>query len=66
MKKREDGFLSNERIKHSSDQFDYISELHEYLWRFVRAFIPGASGSLNQFLDAAIFIAEQKGNDEKN
>ncbi len=54
MKKRPEGFLSEENISHESDIFDYVSELHGYLWRFVRAGLPGASGDLEFYLDAAI------------
>jgi hypothetical protein len=53
MKKRSYGFLSDEKIDHSSEQFDYIRELHDYLWIFVRAEIPGASGHLNELIDIA-------------
>ncbi len=44
MKKRPDGFLGNNKIDHKSEPFDYISELHDYLWRFVRCTFPAASG----------------------
>ena len=59
MKDRPNGFLSNENIDHGSEQFDYIKELHEYLWRFVRSQIPGASGKLHDLIDEAIKIAER-------
>lgn len=42
MRTRPEGFLSEEFIEHNSEQFDYIRELHEYLWRVVRAINPGA------------------------
>lgn len=58
MKPRPEGFLSEGHIAHDSEQFDYIRELHEYLWRFVRAEIPGASGDLTDFVDAAVILAE--------
>lgn len=54
MKKRPEGFLSEENISHESEPFDYIAELHSYLWRFVRAVLPGANGNLELFLDDAI------------
>jgi hypothetical protein len=60
MKERSPGFLSDKFINHDSEQFDYIVELHEYLWRFVRAHIPSAGGHISTFLDAAICLAEQK------
>lgn len=60
MKKRNIGFLSNELINHNSEQFDYIQELHEYLWKFIRSQIPNASGKLDKYLDVALEIAENK------
>jgi hypothetical protein len=54
MKKRTDRFLAEDKISHDSEQFDYIAELHDYLWRFVRCVFPGASGNLNWYLDGAI------------
>ena len=59
MKKRSQGFLKEEKISHDSEQFDYIRELHDYLWRFVRYAIPGANGRLGDYLDEAIEILEQ-------
>lgn len=58
MKQRSDRFLSEENIPHDSEQFDYIRELHDYLWRFVRASIPGASGDIGDYIDAAVKMAE--------
>ena len=63
MKDRPKGFLSNENIPHNSIQFEYLVELHEYLWRFIRVHIPGASGKLNELLGKAIEIAETKSKD---
>ena len=60
MKQRASGFLAKEHIDHDSEAFDYIRELHDYLWRFVRVHIPGASGDLTDLLDKAITIAEGK------
>jgi hypothetical protein len=37
---------------------DYIQELHEYLWRFVRAEFPWASGSLEDYVSNAAQSAE--------
>jgi hypothetical protein len=54
MKSRPQGFLSEEHISHESEVFDYIVELHEYLWRFVRAARPGTSGNLGGILDEVI------------
>lgn len=58
MKKRSEGFLSEENISHDSEIFDYIRELHEYLWFFVRAADPGASGELNKVVDEALKRAQ--------
>jgi hypothetical protein len=60
MKERSAGFLRKELISHDSEQFDYIQELHEYLWRFVRVAHPGASGSLVDYLPSAIEMLEQE------
>ncbi len=54
MKKRTDGFLRDELINHDSEQSDYIRELHDYLWRFVRCELPFAGGNLRDYLDLAI------------
>lgn len=54
MKPRTEGFLSEENISHESEQFDYIAELHNYLWRFVRSAFPGVGGNLNNWIDPAI------------
>jgi hypothetical protein len=54
MKHRPPGFLSEEHIPHDSEIFDYIQELHEYLWRFVRVPCPEASGKLCHWVDTAI------------
>ena len=59
MKKRSKGFLAEELILHESEPFNYISELHDYLWRFVRTVLPGASGHLSKYLDVAIEQAER-------
>lgn len=60
MKNRSSGFLAEDKIPHDSEIFDYIKELHTYLWRFVRAEIPSASGSLDEFVDEAVKKAEGK------
>jgi hypothetical protein len=51
MKARPDGFLSTANIDHDGEQFDYIRELHAYLWRVV---YPEASGGIDDYLDSAI------------
>lgn len=59
MKSRPDGFLADDRIDHDGEIFDYIVELHDYLWRFIRAVrSPGADGRLGSHLDAAIETLE--------
>jgi hypothetical protein len=60
MKKRSEGFLSEEKIDQSSEQFDYIRELHDYLWGFVRCELPAASGKLNDYLDIALENAKHR------
>ena len=59
MKERSVGFLRDELISHDSEQFDYIKELHDYLWRFVRVAHPGASGNLMDYLPSAIEMLEE-------
>jgi len=54
MKKRTNGFIAEEDISHDSEIFDYIKELHEYLWRFVRCVLPSANGTLTNYIDIAI------------
>lgn len=39
---------------------DYISELHEYLWRFVRVEFPWAQGDLKDYLRLAVESAEYR------
>ena len=58
MKDRTDGFLSDERIR-NTEVFDYIQELHGYLWRFVRAVHPGAGGHLDKCVDGALEAARK-------
>jgi hypothetical protein len=60
MKQRPNGFLANEFISHKSEQFDYIAELHNYLWRFVRSVIPSANGDLSLFVDLAVIKSAQQ------
>ena len=60
MKNRLEGFLSNKNIPHDSEIFDYIGELHTYLWRFVRCVFPFAQGNLSDYLDIAIEQEEWK------
>jgi len=59
MKFRPKYFIADEKLSHDSEPFDYICELHDYLWRFVRVAIPGAEGSLHDFVDLAIEKLEE-------
>jgi len=54
MKERPKGFLSEENIDHDSEIFDYIMELHDYLWKFIHIFNPDAGGSINDNIDDVI------------
>ena len=54
MKKRPYAFIGEDEIDHNGEIFDYIQELHEYLWRFIRAVKPGASGTIDDLIDWAI------------
>jgi len=60
MEKRSEGFLSEEKINQDSEQFDYIIELHGYLWEFVRCELPAASGRLDDYLDIALENAKHR------
>jgi len=60
MKLRQPGFLAENIISHDSEIFDYISELHDYLWKFVKVQIPSASGDLTDYIDIALREAEYK------
>ena len=54
MKQRPSGFLSAENIDHDSEIFDYIRELHDYLWRYVKLYDPSASGKLSEYIDPVL------------
>ena len=58
MKNRPEGFLKPEFIDPDSEQFNYIKELHWYLWRFVRFAFPDANGDLSDFIDPALDALE--------
>lgn len=58
MKNRPEGFPGPEFIDPDSEQFNYIKELHWYLWRFVRFAFPDASGELSDFIDPALDALE--------
>jgi 3-methyladenine DNA glycosylase Mpg len=59
MKQRNEGFLSEKHIDQSGEIFDYIRELHSYLWRIVRTQIPSAQGKLCDYLDVAMELLEK-------
>ena len=54
MKERTKYFLAADKIDQDGEIFDYIRELHDYLWRFVWAVRPGASGGLSDYVDSAV------------
>lgn len=58
MKERPMYFLAEDKIDQDGEIFDYIRELHGYLWRFVYIFNPVASGSLSDFIDSALSKGE--------
>lgn len=60
MKQRPKNFLSPSKFD-KNEVFDYVRELHSYLWRFVHVYLPGASGYLDEYLDQAINKAEDDG-----
>jgi len=64
MKKRPEGFISEEFISHYSEQFDYIRELHKYLWDFVYTVIPDANGNLSNFVDTALTVLQKRSMNE--
>jgi len=59
MKDRPKGILAEENISHDSEIFDYVRELHEILWRFVRVEYPDAGGRLDKWLPVALAKAEK-------
>jgi len=54
VKPRPAGFLANTILDHQDEVFDYICELHNYLWRFIRLRNPGASGNLADEIDRVL------------
>ena len=61
MKVRPRGFLGEEYISHDGEIFDYIAELHAYLWRVVYVVLPVASGNLGNYLDIVMETLEHDG-----
>ena len=60
MKKRPYAFIGEDEIDHDGEIFDYIKELHAYLWRVIRAVTPGASGTIDDHIDRAIDTLEAR------
>jgi len=60
MKTRPDRFLSYDKIDHNSEIFHYIQELHAYLWQFIWAVTPDASGTINDNVDRAVETLEAR------
>jgi hypothetical protein len=54
VKQRPRGFMAEDKIDHDGEIFDYVTELHNYLWQFVRCVKPDASGNLNDYVDNAL------------
>ena len=59
MKDRPHGFLAEDKIDSNSEIFDYIRELHNYLWEYIRRIIPSASGGLNDYVDKGLEILDE-------
>ena len=63
MKKRTNGFLEHlypDGVA-PTEVGEYVNELHNYLWRFVRVEFPFSNGDLAKYLDVAIESAEYRG-----
>ena len=65
MKNRKFGFLSGNHINQKGEPFDYIKELHSYLWRFINVEFPNAAGSIEKYLDVTIEKMEAKAKKKK-
>ena len=59
MKDRPYGFLGEDKIDSNSEIFDYIRELHNYLWEYVRRVMPSASGWLNDYIDKGLEVLDE-------
>jgi hypothetical protein len=62
MKDRPNGFLVELFVEPQSqpEVASYVQELHEYLWRFVRAEFPWANGDLKDYVKLAVESAEYR------
>ena len=58
MKDRPYGFLAEDKISHNDEIFDYIKELHNYLWEYIRRIIPSASGNLHDYVDEGLKVLD--------
>ena len=58
MKPRAKGLVRDKLLSIDNGPFDYISELHDILWRFVRTQYPEANGNLRDWLPIALAKAE--------
>ena len=60
LRPRSPGFLADCNLPHGSEQFDYVKNLHEVLWRFVKVEYPHASGVLSDWIPIALAAAERR------
>ena len=58
MKIRPNGFLAEDKISHDSEIFDYISELHGYIWLYIDKIMPGASGNIRDYIDKGLEVLD--------
>ena len=58
MKNRPYGFLANDKIDQNGEIFDYIRELHNYLWKYIRRIIPSANGNLDDYIDLGLEVLD--------
>lgn len=59
MKPRPYGLLAQDKIDQDGEIFDYIRELHNYLWEYVRRVIPAASGNLEDYIDKGLEVLDE-------
>jgi len=59
MKDRPFAFLGEDKIDSNSEIFDYIKELHGYLWDYINRIIPGASGNLKDYVDEGLKVLDE-------
>lgn len=62
MKFRENkDFLKKGNI--SEEAQDYVNELHDIIWRFIRVYCPRSGGALEEWVPKALKLAEKHHND---